>query len=144
MAFDTEAILLKLQDHATAMVAPYSGMVYLGVPESLGARVTIYITAGGQNLVAKATGGFMQKEGRFVVHLAYRVRGAEQDAERQICRLIDDLYRRIARDPTLGGVVSRCEIDTATTIEATYAIAAGPEYRILPIVIFTAQQETIV
>lgn len=139
--FNTPALL----DAIVAVVQGLSGMqgtVSTGVPESLPTRVSAFVTVGDLTPRRKAT-QLLQREARFRVTLGYRVRGAEATAERDLAALVDRFTTALYADPTLGGVATRADLDLAAADSPEYAPIAGQEYRLYPMTVMAAQQQTV-
>lgn len=117
------------------------GVVQIGAPESVGPRVSAYVSMGSQRVMKKAA-GVVGREARIFVQLAYRVDGAETTAETTLMGLVDDLIDALNADVTLGGVVSGSEIDTGMADEPDYQLRAGKEYREYPVVVTVRQYGT--
>lgn len=139
MAFDSKAPLNRLITVLTSL--PGIQAVYKGVPESIGNKVCAYVTLGGQRSFDKSS-GLRQREMRYRITLAYRVAGAEADAEDKVAELLDALESALYADRTLNGTVESLEADFSMADEPRYAPVAGVEYREYPIVVTVKQSRT--
>lgn len=137
MGFDATAPL----DYLAALVAGLPGVqgVVTGVPESITPRVSAYVTLGGATVLVKNTGAVSLRTQRYVVTLCYRVAGAEDTAERTLAGVFDALLGALDDDKTLGGAVHSSQADASLADAPAYAVVAGQEYRLLPIVVSTTQ-----
>lgn len=115
------------------------GVVQIGAPESVGPRVSSYVTMGGQHPGRKAT-GVVQRETRFLCMFAYRVDGAEATAETTLMNLVDAFFTALFADLTLGGTVMSLEADSQAADEPEYQLRAGKEYREYPVVVTVTQR----
>lgn len=138
MAYNSGAVVSAL----VALLQGLSGMgnVQIGTPESVGTRVSAFVTLGSQTATRKAT-GITQRETRFFCMLAYRVEGAEATAETTLMTLADAFMNAIDADKTLGGVVHDATADSQAADEPDYQLRAGKEFREYPIVVTVIQRD---
>lgn len=134
MAWNTKATLTRLEEILQAL--PGLQYVQKGAPESIGTNVMGYVAVGSGQVVDKAT-QLLQREQRFFVGFAYRVKGAEADAEDAIADLLDAFVSVIYADRTLGGTVHSSTLDLLLSTEPRYEVRAGQEFRVFPIVVVT-------
>lgn len=117
------------------------GSAQIGAPESVGPRVSAYVTLGSQTTGAKTT-GIKQRETRFLVVMAYRVDGAESTAETTLMGLVDAFMKAIHDDKTLGGTVFNADVDSQAADEPDYQLRAGKEFREYPLIVSVIQRAT--
>lgn len=110
----------------------------LGVPESIGPKVTGYVTAGGQATLKKAT-GTVARDARYTCTLAYRIDGAEAAVEGALMDLVDAFLVALHADLTLGGVCLGAEVDLTLADAPEYILRAGKEFREFPIIVTLRQ-----
>jgi hypothetical protein len=115
------------------------GAAQIGVPESVGPRVTSYVTMGSQSANRKAS-GVKLRESRFFCMFVYRVDQAEATAETTLMGLVDAFLVALDADLTLGGTVNSLEVSSAGADEPDYQLRAGKEYREYPVVVTVTQQ----
>jgi hypothetical protein len=115
------------------------GAVQIGAPESVGPRVTSYVTMGSQNTVRKVI-GTVQRESRFSCMFAYRVDGSEATAETTLMGLVDAFMDALHADLTLAGTVDSTEANSQGADEPDYQLRAGKEYREYPVVVTVIQR----
>lgn len=137
MAFNLAGPLNRI----VAILTGLSGMqtVYTGVPESIGTRVSAYVTLGGMRVADKAT-QLLQREQRYFVAFAYRVSGAEATAEADLMTMVDAFIAAIYADRTLNGTAKGVTIDAGLADQPEYRVLAGQEFRVYPIVVGCTQQ----
>lgn len=137
MAFDTGAAATQL----LAVLNGLSGMgaAQIGAPESIGPRVSAYVTMGGFSAPLHAT-GVWQREQRFTVMFAYRVDGAETTAETTLMSLVDAFCVALAADFSLSGSVKSILVDSSAADEPDYQLHAGKEYREYPLSVTITQR----
>lgn len=137
MAYDAVGPL----DALAALVAGLPGVqgVTVGVPESIGPRISAYLALAGATLVVKNAGAVSQRTQRYLITLCYRVAGAEADAERTLAGIFDALLGALDDDKTLGGALHGSQADASLGDTPTYAVVAGQEYRLLPVIVSTTQ-----
>ena len=132
-------------DRLITVLQALAGMqqVYRGVPESIGSRVSAYVALAGQRLVDK-TGGLVQREARYFVGFAYRVGGAEANAENTLAALVDAFITAMLaeRRSNLGGTVDSVSLDLSLSDAPEYQPVAGQEFRVFPVLVLTTQQHT--
>lgn len=133
---------LSVANQLVAILSGLSGMgaAQIGAPESLGPRVTSYVTLGSQQNSRKAS-GLKQRETRFMVMFAYRVDGAEATAETTLMALVDAFMTAINADLTLNGTVHSTEADSQAADEPEYQLRAGKEYREYPVIVTVTQRD---
>lgn len=137
MAFNAQAVADAIKTKLLALSG--MGSVQIGVPESVGPRVSAYITMGSMPLVRKAT-EVTRREARYFVNFAYRVDGAETTAETTLMGLADAFLDALHADMTLGGTCkSIVEISSGLADTPDYQLRAGKEYREYPFIITAAQ-----
>ncbi len=140
MSYNTSAV-------ATELVSILSGLsgigaAQIGAPESIGVKVSAYVTMGGQATTRKAT-SLTQRETRFFCLFAYRVEGAEATAETTLMGLIDDFMNAIDADLTLNGTVAGVvSVDSSSADEPEYQLRAGKEYREYPVIVTVIQRDS--
>lgn len=139
MAFNTTAVANQL----VTVLGGLNGMgaAQVGAPESIGPRVTGYVTMGGQRKVRKAT-GVTQRESRFFCMFAYRVDGAETTAETTLMAVVDAFLVALDADLTLNGTVKSLDADSQAADEPDYQLRAGKEYREYPVVVTVTQRDS--
>ena len=139
MAFDTEAVATKL----VTMLAAISGIsaAQLGAPESVGPKLSAYVTAGSQSLNNKVT-GIVRREARYFVSLAYRVDNSEATAETTLMDTLDLFLAAVHADKTLGGTCLEARIDTSLADTPEYVMRAGKEFREFPILVTAVQHDS--
>ncbi len=139
MTFDSAAVLTQLK----TVVSGLAGLqaVYVGVPQSLGERVSAYITLGGQRPSDKA-GGLRQRPMNYRIVFAYRVGGDVESAELAVAALVDALEAALYADRSLGGTVESLEADFSAADEPRYVAVAGMEFREYPVVVTVKQSRT--
>lgn len=137
MAFDLAGPLNRI----VAILTGLTGMqaVSVGVPESLGTRVSAYVTLGGLRVADKAT-QLLQREQRYYVAFAYRVAGAEATAEADLMAMVDAFIAAIYADRTLAGTARGVTVDAGLADQPEYRTLAGQEFRVYPIVVGCTQQ----
>lgn len=113
-----------------------------GVPEAFSHQVTAYVTAAGQVVENKATGGLMQRELGYRVVFAYAIDGAEQTAETTVCSLIDAFLDALFADRTLGGTLERLAVDASGADDPVYTRVSGEEVRQFEMFVRGAQRKT--
>lgn len=136
MAFNAQAVADAIKTKLLALSG--MGSVQIGVPESVGPRVSAYITMGSMPSVRKTT-EVVRREARYFVNMAYRVDGAETTAETTLMGLADAFLSALYADLTLGGTCKSIEIDTGLADTPDYQLRAGKEYREYPFIITAAQ-----
>ena len=138
MSYNNSAVAARLQ----TILAGLSGMgaAQIGAPESVGPKVSSYVTMGSQSTNRKVT-GIMQRETRFFVMFAYRVDGAEATAEATLMALVDAFLVALQADLTLAGTVHSLEANSLAADEPEYQLRAGKEYREYPIVVTVVQRD---
>ncbi len=139
MAFNSGAVAAQLK----TVLEGLSGMavVQIGAPESVGPRISAYVTMGGQNVSRKTT-GTTQRQTRFFCMMLYRVDGAETTAETTLMSLADAFMAALYADLTLSGTCTDLEASSNLADEPEYTVRAGKEYREYPIVVIVTQQGT--
>lgn len=133
------------QDGITALVnvlAGLSGMgadvVTMGVPESIGPRLSAYVVSASRVITKKAT-GITASDPRFNCVLAYRADGDVAAAEYQLIGVLDAFIDALNADLTLGGVCYGVEIDLTLSDTPQYFIRAGKEFREYPVLVTLRQ-----
>lgn len=116
--------------------------VFIGVPESIGARVSAYATLGDLTPRRKAN-QLAYRDPRVLVTFAYRVQGAEQTAELAIGNLVDELTAAIYADESLGGTSQAAEMDMSMNDQPAYMAVAGTEFRRYLVLITGRQTATV-
>lgn len=136
MSFNSQAVANAL----VSVLQGLSGMgaAQIGAPESVGPRVSSYVTMGSQQTRRKTTGTTL-REARFFCMLVYRVDQAETTAETTLMNLVDAFLAALHADLTLGGVVTGLEASSAAADEPDYQLRAGKEYREYPISVTVTQ-----
>lgn len=106
----------------------------VGVPATIAARVSAFVSLGGATVVRRAAGRIDHRRLRVRVWFAYRVQGAAPDAEVQIARLIDALTTAVETDPQLGApsVVASATLVGELADAPEYADVSGVEHRLWP------------
>ena len=139
MAYDSAAVLTQLN----SILAGLSGMglAQIGAPESVGPRVSAYVTLGSQ-APTRPAGGLTQRQSRFFCMFAYRVDGSEAMAETTLAALVDAFFQAIHDDLTLAGTVHTAEVESQAADEPEYQLRAGKEYREYPVMITVTQRST--
>lgn len=141
MAFDSAAVLSALK----AMLEGIAGMqeVFIGPPESLGRRVSAYVTVGGNaQAINDRTPGLLSDERTWFVGFGYRVADQEADAETTLAAFVDGFIRAFYANRTLGGLLlANPRLDFSLTRDPRYEWRAGQEFRVLPIVVIGTQRE---
>lgn len=139
MAYNASAVATEI----VSLLNGLSGMgaAQIGAFESVGPRVSSYVTLGSQSTIRKTT-DTTQRESRFFVMFAYRVDGAEATAETTLMDLVDDFMDAVAADLTLGGTVHATEINSQAADEPEYQLRAGKEYREYPVMLTVTQRST--
>ncbi len=139
MAFNTAAVTNELVSILSGLTGlTTSGAVKIGAPESVGPRLSAYVTIGSQSSNLKTTGS-TYRDARYFVNLAYRVDGAEATAETTLMGVVDAFLAALYADLTLNGICAKVEIDTGLADTPDYQLRAGKEYREYPIIV-TARQ----
>lgn len=138
MAFNSVAVANELVTVLQGLDG--MGAVQIGAPESVGPRVSAYVTLGSQTIGRKVT-GIVQRESRFFCMLAYRVDGAEAMAETTLMSLVDAFLNALYADLTLGGTVASLEANSQAADEPDYQLRAGKEYREYPVVVEVTQRD---
>jgi hypothetical protein len=141
MAFDSTSPLTAL----AALLTGLSGVqaVHTGVPESLGARVSAYVTLAAQRVQDKAASGLLQREADYFVGIGYRVAGAEATAEADLAALLDAFIAAVYADRTLSGTVASAGLDLTLANSPQYQAVAGVEFRVYPVIVHTTQRATV-
>lgn len=141
MTFNTQSVA----DELVAILTGLSGMgaVQIGAPESVGPRVSAYVTMGSQSTPRKTT-GTVARDARYFVCLTYRLDGAEATAETTLMGLVDAFLTALHADLTLGGICQGLEIDTGLADTPEYQARSGKEYREYPLIITARQYDTFV
>lgn len=115
------------------------GAAQLGMPLSIGPRVTSYVTMGSQASSVKAA-GVKQRTTRYFVVMAYRLDDAESTAESTLMSLVDAFMQAIHDDKTLAGTVYNAEVNSLAADEPDYQLRAGKEFREYPLVVEVVQR----
>jgi hypothetical protein len=126
------------------LAVPGLQAVYTGVPESLPVRVSAYVTLGRIQLADKVAGGVASYTVEYPVTFAHRVAGAEPTAETTLAAAVSAFVTAMLaeRRTNLAGTVTSLGLpDFSLAAEAEYMQVAGQEFRRLPCVIPTVQQE---
>ncbi len=139
MSFNNSAVATKILTLLTNLSG--MGAAQIGVPESVGPRVSAYVSLGGQQ-ITRAVAGVVQRETRFMCLFVYRVDGAETTAETTLMTLVDAFLAAIHADLTLGGTVTRVEANATAADEPDYQLRAGKEYREYPVVLNVTQRDS--
>lgn len=139
MSYNSGAVAAKLVTLLTGLSG--MGTAQIGAPESVGPKVSAYVTMGGQSVVRKAT-GITQRESRFFVLFAYRVDGAEGTAETTLMEGVDAFLAALYADLTLDGTVYALEASSAAADEPDYQLRAGKEYREYPMIVTVIQRDS--
>lgn len=139
MAFSNSAVLTQLNSTLAALSG--MGVSQIGAPESVGPRVSAYVTLGSQS-VSRIAGGLVQRESRFFCMFAYRLDGAEATAETTLAAAVDAFMQAIQDDLTLGDNVETTEVSSHAADEPDYQLRAGKEYREYPVMITATQRST--
>lgn len=124
--FDAAAMLQRVSTIVQGLAGLQQG--YIGVPESIGARVSAYVTIGDLTPQPQATQVAKRNPG-VLVTFVYRVAGAEQTAELLICALVDELTVEIYADRTLNGTSQNATMDMSMNSQPAYVAVAGSEFR---------------
>lgn len=132
---------LGVANQLVAVVSDLDGIatVQIGAPESIGPRVSAWVSLGGQNTTRKRT-AVVRRESRFFVCFCYRVDANEQTAETTLMTIVDAFLNALHADLTLAGTCLALTVDSATADEPDYQLRAGAEYREYPMIV-TVQQE---
>ncbi len=130
----------------TAIINVLTGLgslaqVQFGAPDSVGVRVSAFVTMGGQTIGPKTT-GTTKREARYFVELAYRLDGTETTAETVMMGIVDAFIAAIFADLTLAGTCQYTEISLALADAPEYRTLVGKEYREYPIVLTCCQYGT--
>jgi hypothetical protein len=141
MAFDSAQVLQAIK--ALAESIPAVGSVSIGQPENLPRRVTAWVELGPQPVVDRTTGGLMQRDGEYLLVIAYRVKGAEANAELDLAATLDELTRAFYADRTLGGVGTNGSLDFGLAGTGDYQPIVGQEWRIYPVLVRISQRDTL-
>lgn len=124
--FNAAAMLQYIQ----TLVAGLSGLqqTYIGAPESIATRVNAFVTIGDTTPRPKAN-QLAQRNPEVMVTFAYRVAGAEQNAELTVCSLVDELTMAVYADRTLGGTSQSAELNMGINREPAYMDIGASEVR---------------
>ena len=136
--FNTAAPLAQLVTILDGIAAIQQ--VYTGAPESIGPRLSAYVTAGSQVIADKVT-RVLQREARYFIGLAYAVEGNEGTAETALAAALDALITAVYADRTLAGTVYDARLDFALADTPEYQVFAGMETRVFPVVVITTQRQ---
>lgn len=140
MSYNTAAVAAELVSILSGLSG--IGAAQIGSPESIGVKVSAYVTMGGQSAIRKAT-GLAQRETRFYCLFAYRVEGAEATAETTLMGLVDAFMNAIDADLTLNGTVPGVvSVDSSAADEPEYQLRAGKEYREYPVIVTVVQRDS--
>jgi hypothetical protein len=119
--------------------------VHQGIPTTLKTRVSASIALGGGTLT-DVSGGLLRRIVRISVLFYYRVDSQESDVEVQLANLVDRFIIAFYRTRNLNGLYGafhNMSLDLSPADTPEYQVAAGPEYRIYPIVVQGTQQQLI-
>lgn len=125
---------------ALAEAVPGVQRVWVGVPESIPNRVVAYVSAGGFETRVKNVGGISTVVLRYRVTFAYRVMGAEDDAETTMLGAALAYAAALEDDRTLGGTCNAADLDASVADAPPYVLVAGDEYRLYPTVVSVTMQ----
>jgi hypothetical protein len=141
MGFDAGAVLQALK----ALVESIAdiGSVSIGQPENLPRRVTCWVELGPQPVSDRAAGGLLQRDGEYLIVIAYRVRGGETVAELDLASTLDELTRAFYADRTLGGVGINGSLDFSLAGTGDYQPIVGQEWRVYPVQVRISQRENL-
>jgi hypothetical protein len=130
-------------NHLVTMVQGISGIQdgHKGIQESLDPTVSISVSVGAQVISDKAT-QLLQREMSFFLEFAYRVAGAEADAEDVLADALDSFIALWLADRTLGGLCTSSRLDFSLTSEPIYRPTAGQEFRVFPLLVWATQRTT--
>jgi hypothetical protein len=137
MALDSVAILEAVVDVLETLTD--LGHVQIGAPQSVGPRVSAWVSLGGHQMMRKAT-GITQRETRVMVMFCYRIDDAEDTAETTLAGLVDDFMAAVHDDLTLGGAVVDARTESPAADEPDYQLRAGKEYREYPVIVVATQR----
>lgn len=139
MAYNSGAVAAQLVTILTGLSG--MGAAQVGAPESVGPRVSAYVTAGGFGSL-RHSGGVMQRDQRFMVMFVYRLDKAEATAETTLMGLVDAFLAAVQADLSLGGTVNTAQLDGSAADEPSYQLRAGQEYREYPVIVTVTQRGT--
>jgi hypothetical protein len=109
---------------------------YKGIPESIAEKVTASVSVGSRHPNDRMT-GYHETQVNFFVEFAYRVKGAEANAEDTLADWLDAFEEAWLIDRTLGATVRESKLDFSLAAEPTYRPTAGVEFRVYPVVVQT-------
>lgn len=136
MGWNSAAVMNQL----VAILTGIAGInrVYKGIPQTIDARVTVSVTAGGQRIEFDAFHHLERMAGYFV-EFAYRTQGDVAAAEDEVTDFLDRFLLALYADPTLGGACDWIDADFGLVNDPAYRPTAGLEYRVMPVVIWARQ-----
>lgn len=136
-------------DALVTMVTAISGVqtVFRGAPESLPTRVSAYVTLGGHTIDSDEFHG-LERVARYLVVFGYRVMGAESTAEATIAAAVDAFEvaffaARLAGTGLFATATTQVEdggLDVSGADSPEYAVYAGQEYRLYPLLVTVSQR----
>ena len=148
--FDVEAALEGLK--ALVQTVPSMESVQVGAPESLGTRISAWVTVGDPGEIGSTVQGVYELDLMLICWFGYAVEGSEQAAEAQLGDYISELTRRLIQNRmgTVGGVtrnlngsVDRLGLPRAAAGPADYTTMAGLEARTYPVGVRIVQRENL-
>lgn len=141
MALNSTAILQALKALVEGLGSEWS--VSIGQPENLPRQRTAWVELAAQPVMDRAVGGLMQRDGEYLIVIAYRVRGGESTAELALAGIVDELTRAFYADRTLGGVGTNGSLDFGLAGTGDYQPIVGQEWRVYPVLVRISQRETL-
>ena len=112
-----------------------------GVPQG-GPKLFGYVALAGQSIRQLAL-RTKERKSTYYVGLAYRVEGAESDAELALADALDLLLAALLADSSLSGTSDRAiEIDLTAAGQPEYRDFAKVEYRTYPVLVTVIQHDS--
>jgi len=139
VTYDTTSVFEAICARVSGL--PQAPELHRGAPLSFANGVAAYVTSGGSTVRPKLIGRVDERELRVRVVFSCRVGTDPAAAEATLNGLVDDFARAVGADPSLGGTVSRSALDAALADAPEYALVAGPEFRVYPMVVTAYQRQ---
>lgn len=144
MAINTLATLDALETLVDGLAAVQT--TYVGIPNSLDARLSGIVAVAAPALKQKAAGLVMYTP-RFYLGLGYRLVNSTaveiKAAERGLATALDQLINALLADRTIDGTVDDIELDFSFANNALYQMFAAQENRLFSISIQTTTQHLV-
>lgn len=144
MAFNTSAQLTRvvtLLESATLTAAGLQDVI-VGVPGTIGYKLSAFVTLGGQSAQDQAA-GLVYCDASIRVTFAYRTGGDVATAETALADVLDAFKTAFYAARKTDAVLRGMKLDLSIAGAPRYETVAGQEYREWPLLLWGRQEQTV-